>query len=163
MDINRLLVSAFVLVAATGCGKSDDATKPVASHPILTASSKTGDYGPQGLFDSVQPGWHSVQPPKYPESLTVDFQAPREVKFIGFLQQDGQPARAPKALRIESSSDRKTWIAVGGSENACAPNKPDGWVNVDLAKPVTAQHLRIVIFSNCGDAQLLTLRGLRVG
>jgi len=163
MNINWLLLSVLILVTATGCGKSDDATKSVASHPILTASSKTGDYGPQGLFDTVQPGWHSAQPPKYPESLTVDFKTPREVKYIGLLQQDGQPSRAPKALRIESSSDGKTWTAVGGSDNACAPNSPDNWVNVDLAKPSTVQFLRIVIFSNCGDTQLLTLRGVRVG
>lgn len=164
MKINTLVVSAFVLVAVTGCGDSNDSTKPVASRsPILTASSQMGDYGPQGLFDAVQPGWHSAQPAKYPESLTVDFRAPREVKFIGLLQQEGQSARAPKSLRIEISSDGKTWTAVGGSDNACAPNNPDGWVNIDLAKPITAQHMKIVIFSNCGDAQLLTLRGLRIG
>lgn len=164
MKFNTLVVAAFVLVAVTGCGDSNDSTKPVASRSlILTASSQMGDYGPQGLFDAVQPGWHSAQPAKYPESLTVDFRAPREVKFIGLLQQEGQPARAPKSLRIEISSDGKTWTAVGGSDNACAPNKPDGWVNIDLAKPITAQHMKIVIFSNCGDAQLLTLRGLRIG
>lgn len=164
MKINMLLVSVFVLVAVSGCGDSNDSRKPVASRPpILIASSKTGDYGPQGLFDAVQPGWHSASPPKFPESLTVDFQAPREVKFIGLLQQDGQPARAPKSLRIETSSDGKTWTDVGGSDNACAPNKPEGWVNIDLAKPITAQYMKIVIFSNCGATELLTLRGLRVG
>lgn len=163
MKINSMLVATFVLFAATGCDGSKDSTKAVASRsPILTASSQ-GDNGPQGLFDAVQPGWHSASPPKYPESLTVDFQAPREVKFIGLLQQDGAPARAPKSLRIEISSDGKTWTEVGGSDNACVPNKPDGWVNVDLAKPITAQYMKIVILSNCGDTYLLTLRGLRVG
>lgn len=155
MKVNTLLATVFILVAVTGCGDSNS--------PILTASSTLGDYGPQGLLDAVQPGWHSAQPAKYPQFLTVDFRTPREIKFIGLLQQEGQPARAPKSLRIEISSDGKTWTAVGGSDNACAPNKPDGWVNVDLAKPITAQHMKIVIFSNCGDAQLLTLRGLRVG
>lgn len=162
MSVNQLLVSVFVLLAATGCGQSDVAMKPVASQAVVTASSKTGDFGPQGLFDAVQPGWHSAQPPKYPESLTLDFGSPRQVKLIGLLGQDGQPARAPKALRIESSGDGKAWTAVGGSDNACATNKPDGWFDVDLANSITTQHLRIVIFSNCGDAKLLTLRGLRV-
>jgi hypothetical protein len=162
MNVNQLLVSVFVLAAATGCGQSDVATKPVASKPVITASSKTGEFGPQGLFDAAQPGWHSAQPPKYPESLTLDFGSPRQVKLIGLLGQDGQPARAAKALRIESSSDGKAWTAVGGSENACASNKPDGWFDVDLANSITTQYLRIVIFSNCGDATLLTLRGLRV-
>lgn len=164
MKINTLVVSTFFLIAATGCSDSNNSTKSVASRsPIITASSKADKLGPEGLFDATQPGWHSGTPPKYPESLTVDLLAPQEVKFIGLLQQDGKPARAPKSLRIETSSDGKTWTEVGGSDNACVPNKPDGWVNIDLAKPITAQHIKIVIFSNCGDASLLTLRGLRVG
>lgn len=164
MKINTLVVSTFFLIAATGCSDSNNSTKSVASRsPIVTASSKIEKLGPEGLFEAAQPGWHSASPPTYPESLTVDLLAPQEVKFIGLLQQDGQLARAPKSLRIETSSDGKTWTEAGGADDACAPNKPDGWVNIDLAKPITAQHIRIVIFSNCGDTQFLTLRGLRVG
>jgi len=164
MHFLKLLSITAVAIVLAGCGDSNDCKAGESSStPKVTAGSQLGELGPQGLFDAVQPGWHSAQPAKYPESLTVDFQIPREVQFIGLLQQEGQPTRAPKSLRIEISSDGKTWTAVGGSENACAPNIPDGWFNIDLAKPITAQHMKIVIFSNCGDAQLLTLRGLRVG
>ncbi|UOA07590.1 hypothetical protein [Methylobacter sp. S3L5C] len=83
MKIRYLLASAFVLVAATGCGDSNDSTKllwprsaiDISSTKIkdykVTASSQKDELGPQGLFASVQPGWHSVSPPHYPESVTL--------------------------------------------------------------------------------------------
>ena len=174
MKSNILLVSAFVLVAASGCGDSNDTKKLLwprstidttstkTKDYIVTASSKTGKLGPEGLFGAVKPGWHSASPPKFPESVTVDFRAPREVKFVDLLQQNDQPERAPSSLRIEISNDGKTWTEVGGSDNTCTPNNQDGWVNVDLAKPVTTQYLKLVINLNCGDPKILTLRGLRV-
>lgn len=131
--------------------------------PIVSVSSQSGDLGPQGLLVAAKPGWHSPQPPKYPESILVDFQAPKTLNYIGFLQQEGQPSRAPKAIRIDISEDQKVWSAVGGSDDVCMPNMPDGWTNVDLPKSVTSRYLKVTIFSNCGDQQLLTLRGLRAG
>ncbi len=89
MKISALLASAFVLVAATGCGDSNDSTKllwPRSTIDIsstktkdykVTASSQKDEFGPQGLFASVQSGWHSASPPSYPESVTVDFKALR--------------------------------------------------------------------------------------
>jgi hypothetical protein len=65
-------------------------------------------------------------------------------------------------VRIEISNDGKTWAPVGGSDDTCTPNESDGWVNIDLAKPVTTQYLKIVIDSNCGDSGFFTFRGLRV-
>ena len=59
------------------------------------------------------------------------------------------------------SNDGLYWTPVTFAENVCSPNMPDGWSNIDLPKPVTARYLKIFIFSNCGDAQLLTFRGLR--
>ena len=129
--------------------------------PQSTASSQFGDYGPAGLLAATQPGWHAVQPPKCPESLTLDLRTRREIRLLGLLPQDGLPARAPKAIRVEISDDGNSWTAVAGSDDACAPNTPDGWSNIHFAKPVTTRYLRVIILSNCGDAQLLTLRGLR--
>lgn len=168
MQTTKFCTIALISTAAAifaGCDSSEQSVNNIEATKafIVTASSQLQDYGPQGLFEAVQPGWHSATPPTYPESLMVDFMTPQKVKFIGLLQQDGLPARAPKSLRIEASSDGKTWTEVGGSDDACVPNKPDGWVKIDLAKPITTQYMKIVIFSNCGDTPLLTLRGLRVG
>jgi hypothetical protein len=95
---NKILTClSFFLVAATGCGDSNDSTKllwprsaiDISSTKIkdykVTASSQKDELGPQGLFASVQPGWHSASPPHYLESVTVDFKAPREVKFVDLL------------------------------------------------------------------------------
>ena len=181
--IKLLSITASVIVLA-GCGDSDNTrttrapgepaseaaskgTEPVKTEPSkapkITATSQTGDFGPIGLFSATPPGWHSAQPPKFPESLTVDFQSPREAKSLALLPQEGQPARAPKAVRVEISDDGKSWASVAGSDNACAPNTPDGWSNINFSKPVSSRYLRVIIFSNCGDPRLLTLRGLRFG
>ena len=174
-----------LLLTLSGCGNSENSrttrapgepastaaskkeTAPVKTEesktPIITASSQTDDFGPTGLLSAIPPGWHSAQPPKYPEALTADFQQRREVKSLGLLQQEGQPARAPKAIRIDISDDGTSWIPVAGSDNACAPNTPDGWSNIDFAKPATGRYVKVVIFSNCGDPQFLTLRALRFG
>lgn len=163
MKINTLLASAVVLLTFTVC--IDAKTTPKvgkAAQPIITSSSQSGNFGPQGLLGAVQPGWHSASPPSYPESVTVDFKTLRKFKSIGLLQQDGKPTRAPKALHIEISANGKTWAPAGGTDNACTPNKPDGWFTIDLAKPVKTRYLKLVIDANCGEPGFLTFRGLRV-
>jgi hypothetical protein len=184
MHFVKLLLIISVLGALSSCGDSDntrttrapgesaavaasrDADFPKSAEasktPKLSSSSKSGDLGPGGLLLATPPGWHSEQPPRFPESVTVDFQAPRQIKFLGLLRQEGQPGRAPKAVRIEISNDGMAWTAAAGSDNACSPNMPEGWSNIDFAKPVFGRYLKLVIFSNCGDPQLLTLGGLRV-
>ena len=153
LSFMRGMLITFVFAALTGCGKPE---------PKVVVSSQLGEYGPQGLFSAAAPGWHAETPPKFPESLTVDFQERREIKLLGLLQQNGQPARAPKSARIDMSEDGNTWIPVVSSENACSPNTPDGWFNIALPAPKTSRFLKLTIFSNCGDAQFLTLQGLRV-
>lgn len=161
---SKCLLITTIVFALAGCGDSEPGKAgKLPSTPKVTASSQLGELGPQGLFSNTAPGWHSERPPKFPESLTVDFQTLREIKHVGILQQEGQPARAPKALRIEISNDGNSWTQLAGSDNACSPNMPDGWFNIDFSKPYTGRYLKVIIFSNCGDAQLLTLRGLRVG
>ncbi len=128
----------------------------------ITASSQTENYGPEGVFFSTPPGWHSAQPAKYPETLLVDFKVPQNLQSIGILQQEGQPARAPKALRIEVSNDGTNWNAIAGSDDACKPNLPDGWWDIRLPKSATTRYMKLIVFSNCGDTRLLTIRGLRI-
>lgn len=163
MNFLKLFTITIIVIALTGCGDSKPPKTVELPTPKVTASSQSEKYGPEGLLLAMPPGWHSENPPKFPESLTVDFQSPREVRSLGLLQQEGQPARAPKAIRIEISDDGKSWTEVAGSDDACSPNTPDGWSNINFAKPVTIRYLKVIIFSNCGDPQFLTLRGLRFG
>jgi hypothetical protein len=129
--------------------------------PKVTASSQLEKYGPEGLLSAAQPGWHAAMPPKYPESLIVDFGAPREIRRIGLLPQDGVPERAPKQMRIEISNDDLYWDPIAIVDSSCGTRPADGWGSIELPKPATTRYLKLMIFTNCGDPQLLTFRGLR--
>ncbi|WP_137938174.1 discoidin domain-containing protein [Chitinivorax sp. B] len=165
------VISAFVVIMG-GCDSNDagQASKnenlaqpqPKADGPTISASSQTAELGPAGLMQATKPGWHSDQPPKFPEYITVDLHASKAVGTVGLLQQEGQPKRGPKALRIEVSSDGNEWTPVAGADDACQPNAKDGWTDVTLSKPATARYVKVVVFSNCGDPHLLTIRGLRI-
>jgi hypothetical protein len=156
MRCNRLVTSAVIMLAVAGCGE------PAKPKVLFSASSQSAEFGPQGLFETVPPGWHSAQPPKFPESITVDFLAPRDLHYLDLLQQDGHPARSPKAVRVEVSDDGNTWTPVGGADDACTPNTSDEWFNIDFGRAVVGRYMKLIIFSNCGDTQLVSLRGLRV-
>ena len=128
---------------------------------VIIASSVHEQFGPEGVLKAKQPGWHAQRPPAYPESLTVDFKESKALKSVSVLRQDGFPARAPKAFRIEVSDDAKNWVYAAETADACAPNTAEGWWNMTFPKQVVARHVRVVITSNCGDTQFLTLRGLQ--
>ena len=152
-----------IVIALTGCGDSKPPKAVELPAPKITASSQLEKYGPEGLLSAAQPGWHSQNPRKFPEWVMVDFQAPREVRLLGLLAQDGNPTRAPKAIHVEISNDGNSWSQAAVADDACSPNTQDGWSEIKFAKPVTARYLKIVILSNCGDPGLVTFRGLRFG
>lgn len=175
MRFNHLLSLTAALLVLAGCGDSGRTPAPTATGTpglttaasaeakfVVSARSLSPEFGPEGLFTAKAPGWHSVRPPKYPEILSVDFGAPREVRILGLLAQEGQPKRSPKAFRIEASDDGAAWTPVAGSDDACTPNVKDGWHDIQFVRPARGRHLRLVVFSNCGDGTLLTLRGLRI-
>jgi hypothetical protein len=130
--------------------------------PKVTATSQYLQFSPQGLLSSHEPGWHAELHPKYPQALNVDFHESKSFGGIGLLSQDNLTVRAPKNIRINVSDDGKTWVPAAASEDSCAANAADGWHNVKFAERVKARYLQIEIFSNCGDPDLLTLRGLRI-
>lgn len=130
--------------------------------PSVSASSQLNSYGPDSLFELKQPGWHAEKLPTYPQSITVDFHVQREIQLLGLLAQDGNTDRAPKAIRIEIANDGKSWVSVADSENACVPSSFQEWRDIMFDKPVKARYLKIIIFSNCGNPEFLTLKGLRV-
>lgn len=128
----------------------------------INVTSQLGEYGPEGLFESQQPGWHAEKSPRYPQSITIDFYVPREINLLGMLPQDGNLGRAPKTIRIEISNDGKLWVPVADIDNACASNTAQGWHDEKFVPPAKTRYLKIIIFSNCGDPNFLTLRGLRI-
>jgi len=81
---------------------------------------------------------------------------------IGFLQQDIHTNRMPKHVKVKTSDDDKTWTHSGDYNNLCASEDIDGWHQKKLRSAVEARYLQIEIYSNCGDNQYLTLRGLRI-
>jgi hypothetical protein len=155
------------VVASPPPAAANPQPQPVATAPAVaqaarvTASSQLDKYGPEGLLAAAQPGWHAGSPPIYPEWVMVEFPLPREIKSLGILPQDDNAARAPKAIHIEMSTNGRIWNFVAAGDNTCAPKTPDGWSRFSFPKPVTTRYLRISIVSNCGEASLLTFRGLR--
>ncbi len=134
--------------------------KAIAANRV-TASSQHEFFGPDGLLASTQPGWQSASPPDYPEWIAVDFRRSRKITTLGLRAQDGNPGRAPKVIRVESSEDGATWSAQVASEIPCAPNSADGWLNMQLLAPAVGRYLRVVILANCGDAGFVALRGMQ--
>lgn len=132
--------------------------------PTIKASSQMGELGAQGLLSAMQPGWHATRSPSYPQRVTIDFNGFRSLQRIGFLPQEGFIARAPKNIRVQTSSDGKSWSTATTFEMNCAATMgaSAGWQTVKLSKPITARFLAVDIFSNCGDSYLLTLRGIKI-
>ena len=127
----------------------------------VTASTQHESLGPAGLLAAAPPGWQSASPPDYPEWIMVDFRTVRKITVLGLRAQDGQPARAPKVIRVESSDDGVTWSAQVASEIPCVPNSADGWLRMHLLAPAIGRYLKIVILANCGDAEFVALRGIQ--
>lgn len=129
--------------------------------PLVAASSQFEQFGPEGLLTFLRPGWHSATPPDFPEWLLVDFRSEREITMIGLLAQDDHQDRAPRIIRIESSTDGQTWLAQNAAEIPCAPNSDGGWLNLGLLTPARGRYLKIVVLANCGARDYVGLRGLR--
>ena len=126
------------------------------------ASSVLDNYRPDGLPWSMQPGWHAARNPTYPQTLTVDFIKSRSFSKVRFEAQDRLAKRMPKEVRMEISDDGTDWTPIASENDLCAVSDPDGWRTVKTPKGIQARFLRIEIMSNCGDPDLLTLKGLSV-
>jgi len=89
-------------------------------YPSIRATSQlTGDLGPEGLFLIAPPGWHSERNPKYPQSISIDFNEVKSIGRISLLPQDGHSSCMPKNIQIKSSSDAKTWTTVASFDDIC--------------------------------------------
>jgi len=135
----------------------------IVESPTISATSTLDDFGPQGLFMEIAPGWHAKRNPEYPQTLSIEFKEAKYFDTISFLPQDKTfIARAPKAVRIKTSSDGKLWRTVAQVGDMCSYNSIRGWNKVNLPSKVEARYLEIDILSNCGDPEFLTLRGIKV-
>ncbi|MHB1606649.1 MAG: discoidin domain-containing protein [Leptospirales bacterium] len=134
---------------------------PKTNIPTIIASSQLSNYGPQGLIYSSEPGWHAESPPKYPESLIIDFNRTKEIRILKMLYQNGMPERGPRSISIYISNNGRFWIPIENFNNICKVNEKDGWHVLKFSHASKTRYLKIEILSNCGDPQLLTLRGLK--
>ncbi len=127
----------------------------------VSASSTLNNFGPSGLIVANNPGWHAVAPTVYPQILDVDLGYKQKIKHISFLPQEGLVERAPHSIMIEIRNSSDDWREVFQGELDCSKNSKQ-WRTVSLSSKIDAQLMRIHILSNCGDSNLLTLRGLRI-
>ena len=138
---------------------------PTSTRGILseiTASSQYESFGPYNLLLQKNPPWHAERPPKYPQTLSIDLGKVKELRSIGFLPQDGAKDRAPNRIQISASSDGKSWVDITGTRRICKANAANGWHEVGLDRKIKARFLMINIKSNCGNPDLLTLKGLKI-
>jgi hypothetical protein len=131
---------------------------PTAS---ISASSTLDNFDPTGVLRAAEPGWHAEKNASYPQWLQIDFADARKVSRISLLPQDTLAMRAPKEVEIQASMGDGEWTPIMSIADACRGGE-NSWRVFPLDKPVAARQVKLVIRSNCGDPNLLTLRGLRV-
>jgi hypothetical protein len=131
----------------------------IVESPSTSATSMLDDFGPQGLFMGISPGWHAKRNPEYPQTLSIDFKERKHLDTISFLPQQQHSTRAPKSIEIEISDDHSGWRKIYKGELACESDS-ESWRKVTFDNSVSARYMRINIFKNCGDPHHLTLRGL---
>lgn len=129
--------------------------------PTVKASSTLENFGPYGLLTAAQPGWHAERRPHYPQTLDINLSEVKTFSKVLLLPQDGLLLRMPESLEVSIRSEDGDWLQVGHFEGLCNATTKDGWHDAVLDKPRSARLVRLVIFRNCGDPELLTLRGLR--
>ena len=125
----------------------------------IAASCTLDRYGPEGLLQVSEPGWH-CQSPQYPEWVRFDFRAPVRFSRLSLLPQSTRADRGPKDVVIEESPDGMKWQTAGKSTAPCGVDS-EVWRTLPVGKVVSASHIRLKILSNCGAPGLLTLRGVR--
>lgn len=127
----------------------------------ITQSSVLEKYDASGLLKASEPGWHAARNPTYPQAVTIEFEESRTLQRISLLPQDTLSVRGPKSVDVETSEDGTKWTRVYSIPDACQ-GQENRWRTFGMSKPIAARWLRLTIHSNCGDPDLLTLRGLRV-
>ena len=165
MDKKYLLIFLVAMIASCDQQPGSTGNPPKVSildkqTRIEPSSVQIESAGPEGLFEAAQTGWHSQAPPRYPESLVFTFFENRHIAKIWLLPQDNHFDRAPKQFVIETSADGKNWESAQTIEGACkGPN--DTWRSYKLEQGINTRYLRLKIVSNCGNPDILTLRGIR--
>lgn len=120
----------------------------------ISASSKR-EYGPEGLFESKEPGWHSAAPPSYPETIHIAFKR-QQLDGVRMLAQYQNIQRAPKLVQVRYSLDGTHWKKTEKFNFDCNHE----WRNIQFKNSIEASYIDIIIYSNCGNPDLLTLKGL---
>ena len=104
--------------------------------------------------------WHSALHAPFPQWVKFQLNAPFRMQRISLPPQDGHPEREPKVFRVDTSSDGRRWTPVLSVMNGC-DGAADQWHSYTFEKPLTAHNVRPLFESNCGDRDLITLRGVK--
>lgn len=127
----------------------------------ITTSSVSPPYFADGLLEAVEPGWHAAPSAGYPQWIMFDFPNLQQVGSVGLLPQSGYMNRAPRDVVVETSDEGVAWDRVMQVVNAC-DGSDSTWTYHSLPKQISTYHLRLTILSNCGSAEILTLRGVKL-
>ncbi len=128
----------------------------------ITTSSVHDRYNASGILNAAEPGWHAARQPPYPQWVAIELEQARQFDRISLLPQDTYSVRGPKTVDVEVSADGSSWSKITTIENACE-GPENRWRTFPLGRSVETRWLRLLIRSNCGDPELLTFRGLKLG
>ena len=126
----------------------------------VTASEVFAGYGPEGLLESVDPGWHVRN---LPQHLNLVFERSSWINGLTMSPQSGHPERMPNHIAVlyrDSRFSNKWSMAFEGEVKAMSVKKKDGWYALSFKESVLADEMKIVIKSSFNGGDLVTLRGL---
>lgn len=131
---------------------------------IIKASSQIKEFGPEGLLNNIQPGWHAQKNPHYPQTINITFKDEKTLSKILLYPQDNHPNRAPNKIRINYMKNNKTWVKGDIYNSACLnpDNSNSDYTKIIFNTPIKTQQIQLEIINNCGDIEFLTLKGIKI-
>lgn len=156
---NLIFYAAIVIIFITYGPVLLDFLRQNGADVSIRASTTLRNYGPGGILNASEPGWHAEENPVYPQVIEFNFKTEKTIKEIGFLPQKDNASRGPKLVKILVSKDGLKWQQAAVIDNACSSDS-DQWKYFNVIESVDIRALRVVIESNCEDKKFLTLRGI---
>jgi hypothetical protein len=138
-----------------------DAKALLRGSSVTASSAFRPEFGAEMLLTDDRQVWHAQYPPRYPEWLQVQLAQPVRISSISIRSQDGHPLRAPRSFRLEGSTDRTLWVSLLDVPDSGVQSTP--WRQWPVPSTREYPFYRLILRSNLGDPDLLTIQGIRFG
>lgn len=127
------------------------------------ASSTHREFGPQNLLEPASAttltAWHAAVPPRWPQTVEFVFPKAERLAGVGIMGQPGDLRRGPRAVEVQGSDDGLRWTTLARLADACTTKDFDE-ATIQFP-PTSLRRMKLVLHSNCGDPELLTVYRVR--